>query len=88
VRLVDGARVAAAVAARPGLWGTAVRQCRRTAPPGWWRRAPFLPVPSGDYLRFRLVTQYGDENAPIAPPDVIDYLSWCKQQDRLGRTAG
>jgi len=87
VRALDGARVAAAVAVRPRLWLTAIRQCRRTAPPGWWRRAPFLPVPSGDYLRFRLVTQYGRENAPAATADVIDYLAWCRQQDLLGRSA-
>lgn len=87
MRAVDGARVAAAVVARPRLWATAVRQCRRTAPAGWWRRAPFLPVPSGEYLRFRLVTQYGRDDAHIAVPDVIDYLAWCREQDRLGRVA-
>ena len=81
-------RLVGAVLRRPDLWPTALRQWQRTTPKSWWRRAPFLPVPRPDYVRFRLVTQYGDENAPIAPPDVIDYLSWCKQQDRLGRTAG
>ncbi len=40
-------RVAGAVAARPALWPSAVRAMRRTAAPGWWRRPPFLPVPSG-----------------------------------------
>lgn len=74
-------RVGAAVAARPRLWPTAVRQMRRTAAPGWYRRAPFLPLPSGDYLRFRLVTQYGDPNHRPEPVDVVNYLMWCRQWD-------
>ena len=75
-------RVAGAVAARPTLWPSAVRAMRRTAAPGWWRRAPFLPVPSGAYLQFRLVTQYGDPGARPSPRDVVDYLAWLRQWDR------
>jgi hypothetical protein len=77
------AGVAVAVARAPGLWPTVVRQARRVAPPGWWRRAPFLPVPSGEYLRFRSVTQYGDPSHRLAPDDVLDYLRWCRRWDRL-----
>jgi hypothetical protein len=77
---VTWARIAVAVAARPSLWPTALRQVRRTAPPGWWRHAPFLPVPSGPYLRFRLVTQYGSVDHPPAPDDVLNYLMWCRRQ--------
>ena len=73
-------RIAAAVARRPRLWPVALRQWRRTTPTGWWRRWPFLPVPSGDYLRFRLVTQYGDARHRPDPSDVINYLTWCKGQ--------
>jgi hypothetical protein len=76
-------RVAAAVAAKPQLWGTAVGQMRRTAAPGWWRRAPFLPVPAGGYLKFRLVTQYGDASHRPEPADVVHYLAWCRRWDRL-----
>jgi hypothetical protein len=74
--------VAWAVVRRPALWPTAVRQARRTATRGWWRRAPFLPVPSGDYLRFRLLTQYGDDHATPDPKDAIAYLDWCRDWDR------
>lgn len=73
-------RVAAAVATRPGLWATAVRQVRATAPHGWFRRRPFLPVPSGGYLTFRLVTQYGSADHRIETADVLNYLAWCKRQ--------
>ncbi len=72
-------RVVLAVVRRPSLWPTAVRQMYRTAAPGWYRRAPFLPLPSGDYLRFRLVTQYGDAKHRPDPIDVVNYLSWCRQ---------
>ncbi|MAT05738.1 MAG: hypothetical protein CL424_11935 [Acidimicrobiaceae bacterium] len=71
-----------AVARRPDLWPTAARQARRTAPPGWWKHRPFLPMPSGDYLRFRLTTQYGDPAAAPDPADTISYLEWCRAWDR------
>jgi len=74
-------RVARAVAARPALWPTAFRQMRRMASPGWYRHAPFLPVPSGDYMHFRLVTQYGDPEHRPEPADVINYLAWCREWD-------
>jgi len=71
-----------AVLRRPALWGAALRAARRTSTPGWWRRRPFLPVPSGEYLRFRLVTQYGDPDHAPVPADVLAYLAWCRDWDR------
>ena len=75
-------RVALAVARHPSLWPTAARVARRTATRGWWRRPPFLPVPSGEYLRFRMVTQYGDGAGRPVPADVLAYLGWCREWDR------
>ncbi len=72
-------RVVLAVVSRPRLWPTAIRQMYRMAAPGWYRRSPFLPLPSDAYLRFRLVTQYGDPKHRPEPVDVVNYLSWCKQ---------
>lgn len=72
-------RAGVAVLARPSLWVTGVREARRMAPRAWWRRRPFLPVPSGEYLRFRLLTQYGDAAARPEPRDVVAYLEWCKR---------
>jgi hypothetical protein len=63
---------------RPDLWLTALRQVRLLAAPGWWRRTPFLPLPDAEYLRFRLVTQYGDAEHAPEPADVIAYLHWCR----------
>lgn len=76
-------RIGFVVMVHPSLWATAIRQLRRMAPPGWWRRMPFLPVPSGDYLNFRLATQYGStgqtrDRVPD-PVDVLTYLAWCRR---------
>ena len=75
-----------AVARRPDLWWTAARQSLRLAPSGWWRRSPHLPLPDGDYLRFRMVTAYGGDGTPTADggQDLVTYLEWCRT-DPLGR---
>jgi hypothetical protein len=43
---------------------------------GWNRRFPFLPLPAGTYLRWRMYTAYGDED--IVPPvnDIVRYARW------------
>ncbi len=71
-----------AVGRRPALWPTAIGQARRMAPDGWWRRAPFLPLPPADYLRFRMETQYGDADHRPEPSDVVAYLAWCRHYRR------
>ncbi len=78
-------RAAVAVLVRPGLWGTAVRQVFVLAVPGWWRRWPPLPVPDPAYLRFRLVTAYGDPDRAPEPADVVTYLRWCREWRALAR---
>lgn len=70
-------QAARAVLVRPSLWGVAIVQALRLASPGWWRRAPFLPLPDPAYLRFRLETQYGSDHEP-EPADVVTYLHWCR----------
>jgi hypothetical protein len=72
------------VARRPGLWASALRQAQVLAAPGWWRRKPFLPLPDGDYMRFRLQTAYGGRGDPgsIEPDDVVSYLEWCRATRR------
>jgi hypothetical protein len=74
-----------AVARRPWLWGTAVRQLFRLAPNGWWRRPPFLPLPDRRYLAFRLATQYGSPDHAPEPGDVVEYLLWCRDWHTTGR---
>ncbi len=43
---------------------------------GWWRRPPFLPLPSTRYVRWRLHTAYGDENTVPPADDVVRYARW------------
>lgn len=76
-------RAAAAVAVRPQLWATAVVQVFRLATPGWWHRWPPLPLPDREYLRFRMVTAYGDPDRPPEAADVVTYLHWCRAWPRL-----
>jgi hypothetical protein len=73
-----------AVAIRPRLWPAALRSARAVTPPGWWRRAPFVPRPDAAYLAFRLETQYGADGAPSAR-DLVSYLDWCTSQRRIMR---
>jgi hypothetical protein len=81
------ARVVVAVAGRPPLWATAVRQLVVMSAPGWWRRWPPLPLPPPGYLRFRLQTAYGDPDRPPEATDVVAWLEWCKHM-RAIRPAG
>lgn len=87
MRLSDITRIVGAVLVRPSLWVTSLRQLGRLAPSGWWKSAPFLPVPPADYLEFRLVTQYGGGHGAARPTltteDVVDYLVWCKQWNSI-----
>ena len=71
-------RATPAVLARPWLWPTAVTQLFALAPRGWWRRAPFLPRPDREYLRFRLQTMYGDPDHLADGDDLVTYLKWCR----------
>ncbi len=43
---------------------------------GWWRRAPFLPLPSTTYVAWRMHTAYGDHDAVPPADDVIRYARW------------
>ena len=81
--------VVGALAVRPRYWPTALRTARRLSRTNWWRRPPFLPVPSAAYLRFRLETQYGtvDDFGSVAMrhrlvDDVLKYLRWVREWDR------
>ena len=71
-----------AVWSHPARWGAALGAVRRTARRGWWRRAPFLPVPGEAYWRFRLETAYGGDGpdtAELTRQDVVAYLRWCQR---------
>lgn len=45
----------------------------------WYRTPPFLPLPPAEYVRWRMVTAYGDENVLPAVPDVLRYARWRRE---------
>ena len=81
-RSTIGAPAMLAIARHPSLWLTALRQTFRLAPNGWWRRAPFLPLPDRRYMSFRFETQYGDSVHRAEPRDLVTYLAWCRSYQR------
>lgn len=42
----------------------------------WWRRPPFIPLPSRDYVRWRMLTAYGDEDHVPQAGEVVRYARW------------
>ncbi|MGQ0539868.1 MAG: hypothetical protein ACT4R6_13045 [Gemmatimonadaceae bacterium] len=42
----------------------------------WYRRPPFLPIPSRAYTRWRMHTAYGDPDAVPPVEDVVRYARW------------
>lgn len=45
----------------------------------WYRRPPFLPLPSRGYLRWRMETAYGDPAAVPPVEDLRRFLRWARQ---------
>lgn len=43
---------------------------------GWYKRAPFLPLPPARYLRWRAETAYGDEEKGPSTLETRRYLRW------------
>lgn len=72
-----------AVALRPELWPISIRQARAFTRARWYLKAPYLPVPDLDYLRFRMETVYGTPDALPPSRDLLEYLRWCRIQRRL-----
>ena len=75
----SGAAIVIAVLCRPSLWITALTQLFRLTPRRWWARAPFLPVPTREYIRYRVLTQYGERGHTLEVADVLSYLRWLKE---------
>jgi len=50
---------------------------------GWWQRPPFLPIPDRQYLRWRMYTAYGNDDAVPPANDVISFARWRRETMRL-----
>ena len=42
----------------------------------WYRRPPFLPLPSRDYVRWRMHTAYGSHGSVPPADDIEAYARW------------
>lgn len=47
---------------------------------GWYRRPPFLPLPDRNYLRWRMHTAYGRDDAVPPAGDVVRYARWATRE--------
>jgi hypothetical protein len=81
-RVVPTLAIARTIASRPGVWLEALRTLASTVRRGWWRRPPFLPLPAGEYVAWRVTTAYGSPDGPVEPDDVVAYLAWRRRQRR------
>ena len=52
---------------------------------GWWAAPPFLPLPDRTYLRWRMYTAYGEEDAIPTARDVERFARWRRELVGLGR---
>lgn len=46
----------------------------------WYRQFPFVPLPSREYLRWRMHTAYGREDEVPPAEDVIRYARWATRE--------
>jgi len=49
----------------------------------WYRIPPFLPLPSPEYMRWRMYTAYGDEAAVPPVEDVVRFVQWRRKLLKL-----
>jgi len=69
-------RLVARTLREPTLAVDLVRVAWRFRARGWYRRFPFLPLPSQPYVRWRMHTAYGDYDAVPPVEDVVRYARW------------
>ena len=73
---------------RPWLWPALLSAAWAFRPRGWYRKPPFLPVPSRAYMRWRLETAYGEPDV-VPPADEIErFVTWSARMRRRMRPRG
>ena len=45
----------------------------------WYKQPPFFPLPPREYIRWRMYTAYGDEDAVPPVQDVIRFARWRRE---------
>ena len=72
-------RLALRALVRPRLAVDLVRLAWSFRARDWWRRPPFLPLPPREYMRWRMFTAYGDEDAVPPVADVVKFARWRRE---------
>lgn len=72
-------RLGARAVVRPRLAVDLLRLAWSFRARGWYRRAPFLPLPPRDYIRWRMFTAYGNEDAVPPVDDVVRFARWRRE---------
>lgn len=52
---------------------------------GWYRRPPFLPVPSMAYVKWRMDTAYGEGITVVRSAELERYLRWGSEMRRCAK---
>jgi len=73
---------------RPSVWRPLLGLAWASRREGWWKRAPFLPLPPADYLTWRAETAWGDADGTGSDAQVASYLHWAARMRRLHRKRG
>ena len=76
---------ASALVAHPKLWPSGVAAGLELVPRQWWRRRPYLPVPSSEWLGFRMETAYGSPDALPPADDILAFVAFAHEQRQLRR---
>jgi hypothetical protein len=54
-------------------------------PNRWWRRWPPWPLPTREYVAFRVETMLGSSGGELSEEALLDYLRWCRSSTRRSR---
>lgn len=60
----------------PAIGVSLVRVGWRFRRRNWFKRLPFLPLPAGEYVRWRMHTAYGRDDAVPPAGDIVRYARW------------
>jgi len=77
------ARLALRATVRPRLAVDLARLAWSFRARDWYRRPPFLPLPPRGYMRWRMFTAYGDEDAVPPVEDVVRFARWRRETMHL-----
>ena len=64
----------------PAVGVALVRVAWRFRHRAWYRRFPFLPLPAPEYVRWRMHTAYGRDDAVPPASDLIRYARWATRK--------